>query len=177
MIEVEQRGLLTEKEYAILRAKLQSAAIFLGNDNKYVEYWIYSDKLLKLIQNNSKKNSVLSLKLGTIGNSNSREEYEIKLGLEDFSKLEKIISNITAPDQIIKGTQKRENYKLDDVEIAIKWSEDWKYHFELECLIMNDSQREVASKKIQKIAELLKIKTMSPEEEKEFINKIRASKK
>ena len=112
MIEVEQRGLLTEVEYNELRAKLQEKAKFLGDDNKYVEYWIYSDKLLKLIKNTSKKNYVLSLKLNSIGNSTAYEEYEIKLSEEDFPKLEKIISNIAKPDQIIKGNQKKKKIPL-----------------------------------------------------------------
>lgn len=92
MFEIEKRGLLGEKEYNELRSRLKNEAEFLGEDNKYVEYWIYSDKLLKLIRNDSKNNSVLSLKLNAIGKGSTYEEHELKFPHEDFNKLEKIIS-------------------------------------------------------------------------------------
>jgi adenylate cyclase class IV len=177
MIEVEQRGLLTEEQYIELQNRLKKEAVFLGEDNKYVEYLIYSDKLLKLIKNTSKQIAVLSLKLNPIGEGSFYDETETNFPVEKFEDLQKIITNITKPDQIIKGTQKRENFKLGDVEIALKWSEDWKYHFELEYMIDNENDKNLALEKLKNVADLLNLKAMTIEEEKEFTDKIRANRK
>ena len=144
MIEVEQRGLLTQEEFTRVEAYLREHAEYLNEDHKYVEYFIYKDKLLKVIRNDSQKNAVLSLKLNALGNGALFDETECTLPIDQFPALQKIIRTITTPDQIITGTQKRENFILDGVEVALKWSEDWGHHFELECMI-EDAKEESAA--------------------------------
>lgn len=177
MIEIEKRGLLSELEYNLLRKKLQSESKFLGADDKYVEYLIYTDKLLKVVRNISKNNAMLSLKLNSVGSSSSYDETEIKIDESSFNDLQKIISHIAKPDQKIVGTQKRENYVFNEVEIAIKWSEDWGYHFELEYLIENEAGTENALVKISETAMKFDLKIMSETEERGLITSILLKKK
>ena len=177
MIEVEQRGLLTQEEFTRVEAYLREHAEYLNEDHKYVEYFIYKDKLLKVIRNDSQKNAVLSLKLNALGNGALFDETECTLPIDQFPALQKIIRTITTPDQIITGTQKRENFILDGVEVALKWSEDWGHHFELECMIEDAKEESAALEKIKTVAHKLNVVVMSEEEVAEFAQKVRQARK
>lgn len=173
MIEVEQRGLLTKEEFERVESYLRAHATHLNEDHKYVEYFIYGDKLLKIIRNDSRQNATLSLKLNTLGNGALFKELECSLPWNQFSTLQEIMHAITTPDQVITGTQKRENFMLDSVEIALKWSEDWGYHFELEVKIDEETESARALELMGHVAEKLGVTIMSEAEVKEFSQKVR----
>ncbi len=63
MYEIEHRVVLTEEAYKILTAKLEKGAVLLGSDDKEVSYYIFPDKLLKVVRNVSKGTAKLSLSL------------------------------------------------------------------------------------------------------------------
>jgi len=58
------------------------------------------------------------------------------------------------------------------VEIALKWTEPWGYHMELEIIVDDKSKREEAENKIRKVAEKLGVQIMSENELKDFTKKI-----
>lgn len=177
MYEIEHRALLTEESYATLAQKLAEAGVSLGSDDKEVAYYIFPDKLLKVVRNISKSTGVLSLKLNTLGNGSSFEEHEVTFPAEDFDTMRAICGAISSPDQVIVGTQRRTNFLYKDVEIALKWSEDWQYHAEFEVVVQTLDEKDAADAKILAVAEELSVTPMTQEEIAEFSAKVRASKK
>ncbi|MES2931162.1 MAG: hypothetical protein V4682_00500 [Patescibacteria group bacterium] len=176
MYEIEHRTLLTEDSYTALLEKLTQEGTLIGQDDKEVEYIIFPDKLLKVVNNLSKNTGVLSLKLNALGEGSSFQEFEVPFPADQYETMRSICHAISEPQQIIAGTQKRTNFKYGEVEIALKWSEDWKYHAELEIVVADLSEKDEADKKIMQAAENLSITLMSQEEIAEFAAKVRASK-
>ena len=91
--------------------------------------------------------------------------------------MKNICDSISAADQVISGTQKRTNYEYRGVEIALKWSEDWGYHAELEIMIPDLSEKEVADARITEVAKNLSISLMTEEEISTFLAEVRLKKK
>ena len=129
MFEVEKRGILTKRGYDKLLSFLKKYGKSLGDDDKYVVYYIYSDKLLKAVDNASKGNAKISLKMNKIGNGSVFPETEIFFHREDFTKIKFILDTIVTPEKVMTGVQKRQNFIYKDCEFAIKWSKYWGYHF------------------------------------------------
>lgn len=177
MYEIEHRAVLTEEEYQELAEKLAREAKLLGSDDKEVSYYIFPDKLLKVVRNISKGTGKLSLKLNTLGAGSSFQEFEVPFPEESFETMKSICDNISTPEQVITGTQKRTNYEYQGVEIALKWSEDWGYHAEFEIMIPDLSEKKVADARIVKIAETLSVSLMTEEEVAAFSAEVRAKKK
>lgn len=70
--------------------------------------------------------------------------------------------------------QKRHNYLYKGVELALKWSEIWGYHLELEIVVTDQNQKAAAESKIFAVTKDLGIKIMTDEELKEFTEKAEA---
>jgi adenylate cyclase class IV len=177
MYEIEHRALLTEESSKTLAEKLAREAKLLGADDKEVAYYIFPDKLLKVVWNISKGAGKLSLKLNTLGTGSSFQEFEVPFPEESFEMMKNICSNISTPDQVINGTQKRTNYEYKGVEIALKWSEDWGYHAEFEIMVSDPSEKSAADARITEVAKALSVQLMTEEEVATFITKVRSQKK
>ena len=177
MYEIEHRALLTEESYNALAEKLAREAKLLGSDDKEVSYYIFPDKLLKVVRNISKGTGKLSLKLNTLGTGSSFQEFEVPFPEDSFEMMKSICDNISAPEQVITGTQKRTNYEYQGVEIALKWSEDWGYHAEFEIMINDLSEKEAVDARIRDAAKALSVPLMTDEEVKAFITEVRSKKK
>ena len=171
-IEIELRALLSEKKYHCLRKFLDNNTQDLGEDDKDVFFFLLPDKITKATHNVSKKTAKIVIKLNRIGRGTSDfEEIEIPINPSDFDKAVKLFSALPF-DQIQNSYQKRHNYLLDGVEIALKWTESWEYHMELEIIVDDVAKREDAENKIRKVAEKLGVQIMSEEELKDFTKKI-----
>jgi adenylate cyclase class IV len=177
MYEIEHRAVLSEEQYNELAEKLTHEATLLGSDDKEVSYYIFPDKLLKVVRNISKGTAKLSLKLNALGAGSSFQEFEIPFPEESFETMKNICDSISAPDQVISGTQKRTNYEYLGVEIALKWSEDWGYHVEFEIMVFDLSEKETADARIEKVAQDLSVSLMTDEEVKIFSDRVRTKKK
>ncbi len=175
--EIEHRAVLTEEAYEALKGRLLSETTMIGEDDKEVLYYIYSDKLLKVVKNLSKNTAVLSLKLNVLGQGSLFQEIDIPFSMESFEDMERVCNEIALADQVISGTQKRTNFSYDDVEIALKWSEDWGYHVEFEIIITNKSLKESANQKIHTVAKHFNITLMTEEEVKTFLVNVQAKHK
>ncbi|MDD2657243.1 MAG: CYTH domain-containing protein [Candidatus Pacebacteria bacterium] len=177
MYEIEYRAVLTEGAYKELTERLANEATLLGTDDKEVSYYIFPDKLLKVVRNISKGTGKISLKLTALGAGSSFQEFEVPFPEESFETMKNICENISTPDQVISGTQKRTNYEHKGVEIALKWSEDWGYHVEFEIMVSDLSEKEAADARIRDAAEALSVPLMTEEEVAAFSAKVRAKKK
>ncbi len=171
MLEIEKRGFLTEDKHDQLIRFFLKNGVDLGQDDKEVVYYIYNDKLLKLVHNLSKKNVKISLKTNKIGEGSVFPETEIIFNEEDFLKIKFILDTVANPDKKMEGIQKRRNFKYKNCEFAIKWSKEWGFHFEIEKMIDNEALASKAEKEIEKIATELDMKIMTEEELKNFTKK------
>lgn len=172
MIEIEKRGLLSLEKYNELLSFLDKSAESLGEDDKDVVYYIYPDKLLKVVHNLSKKNAKISLKMNKLGDGSSTLETEIVFSSEDFKNMKYILDVIGQAPQVIEGTQKRKNYIYKECEIAVKWSKDYGYHFEIEKVTEDKDTIEKIEKEIESVSEDLGVVTMTNEEIKQLQIKI-----
>lgn len=167
-IEIEFRSIFDENRYLELKEFLDKNAQNLGEDDKDVFFFIMPDKLVKVVNNISKNNAKLVLKLNKIGKGSDFEEIEIHILQSNFDEMVKLFTNLSITDNIMRSFQKRQNYFYKEVEIALKYSDIWGYHMELEIVINDINNKEAAEKKIKEIANELKIQLMTDQKLVEF---------
>jgi adenylate cyclase class IV len=168
MLEIEKRGFLTEEKYKWLHDFLDKNGKNLGEDDKDVVYYIYSDKLLKVVNNITKKTAKVSLKMNKIGEGSVFPETEVHFDQNDFDKLKYVFDVIASPQNVKAGEQKRSNYEYKGCEISVKWSPDWSFYFEIEKMVDGPDGVEQVEKEIHSIADELGIVILTEEELKEF---------
>ena len=86
-IEVEFRSMFDKNKYNKLAKFLNANAEDLGKDDKDVYFFIFPDKLLKVVNNISQKTAKLVMKLTKIGHGNAFEEIEIPIKYKTFVEL------------------------------------------------------------------------------------------
>ncbi len=166
-IEIEYRARFDEKKHIELQKFLSAKAQDLGQDDKDVYFFLFPDKLVKTVNNISKKTAKIVLKLNKIGKGSIFEEIEIPINSGDFDKATRLFVALET-GEYMHSFQKRHNYLYKGVELALKWSETWGYHLELE-IVMDDAEgKGDAERKISAVAEELGIKTMTDQELSEF---------
>ena len=170
-IEIEFRAIFDKQKYDNLRKFLVKNAQNLGEDDKDVFFFTLKDKLLKVVNNISKKNAQIVLKLNRIGNGSNFEEFELPIPRNKVNQAVKIFTAINLTDNIMHSFQRRINFIYKDVEVALKYSDVWGYHLELEKVINDEKKKQMTEEKIKKVANELKIKLMTDEELAEFTKK------
>lgn len=167
-IEIEFRSIFDKNRYNELKNFLDINAKNLGEDDKDVFFFIMPDRLLKIVNNISKNNAKLVLKLNKIGKGSDFEEVEIPILQSSFNEMVKLFTNFAITENIMQSFQKRQNYFYKGVELALKHSDVWGYHLELEIVINNLNEKQLAEQKIIKIADELGIKLMTDQELAKF---------
>ena len=170
-IEIEFRALLFKDRHDNLKDFLDANSKDLGEDDKDVYFFILPDKLLKVVNNISKGDAKLVVKLNKIGKGDDFEEIEVSIRIEDVNNAVEFFTLLDLTDNIMHFYQKRHNYLYKGVEIALKHSDIWGYHAELEIIVDDKSKKLEAESKIRKIADELNIKLMSNKELTEFTQK------
>jgi len=171
-IEIELRALLDKKAHKRVKKFLDQKAIDLGEDDKDVYFFLLPDKIVKVVDNISQKTAKIVIKLNRLGRGRSDfEEIEIPINPADFEKAVRLFSALPF-EQIQNSYQKRHNYKYQGVDLALKHSESWGYHIELEIIVNNLSQKDQAEEKIRKVAQKLGVKVLTEKELAEFARKI-----
>jgi adenylate cyclase class IV len=173
-IEIELRSRFSLEKYNELEKFFTTHASDLGEDDRDVYFFLFPDKLLKAVHNVSKKSAKLVLKLNKIGKGSDFEEIEIPIRQEDFEKAAHMFIALET-GEYMRSYQKRHNYLYKEVECALKWSELWGYHLELEIVVKDKKEKATAEEKIRFVAEELGVKIMTDQELKEFTEKAEAS--
>lgn len=176
-IEIELRSMFSEEKFNSLKKFLDDKAEYLGQDDKDVHFYIFPDKLLKVTDNISKESAKLTLKLNRIGQGSDFEEIEFPIEREDVKKAVKMFTSLNMTDNVIHSFQSRHNYMYKGVELALKFSSEWKHHLELEIVVDDESQKADAEKKIYVVAKELDVTIMTEEELKDFVKKVEDEKK
>lgn len=176
-IEIEMRAMFDGEKFNSLKKFLDEKAEYLGKDDKDVHFYIFPDKLLKITDNVSRESAKLTLKLNRIGHGSDFEEIEFPIERADVGKAVIMFNSLGMTDNIIRSFQSRHNYIYKGVELALKYSPEWKHHLELEIVIGNRNQKTAAEQKIYDIAKELGVKIMTEEELQKFVKKVEAEKK
>jgi adenylate cyclase class IV len=174
-IEIEFRSTITKEKFDWLNDFLSSNGQDLGRDDKETMFYVMPDNFFKVVNETSKKQAKIVLKSGHIGSSHALKEWEIKISPSDFETTVELFSYLLSDSKKIRSHQTRHNYLYQGVEIAVKYSEEWQYHVEMEIIINDNKEKTSGEEKIKKLAQELGIKLMTNEEVKNFAKKIEDS--
>jgi len=162
-IEIELRSVFDEVTYTRLKDFFAKNAQDLGEDDKDVFFFLMPDKLLKVVNNTSKKTAKIVLKLSRIGQGSDFDETEIPISPKDFDKSVEMFKRLGFTD--IQNTfQKRHNYLYKGVEMALKYSDTWGYHLELEIVVHKETEKDKAEQDIKMVAKELDIHILNDAE-------------
>jgi len=167
-IEIEYRARFNRQEYLRLRKSLRRQARWLGPDDKEVWFYVAPSMLYKVVRNISTKTAKIVLKKNRIERTSSFDETEISIHPQDIDRAKTLISSISHT-KIYHEIIKRENYLWHGVEIALKYSQAWGYHAELEIVITSKQKQTAAEKKIRQVADLLGVKLMTTNDIAKFL--------
>ncbi len=175
MIELEFRSMFSKEKYDSLKAFLNEKAECLGQDDKACAYFIFPDRLLKVVHNISKGDAKVSLKLNRIGEGAAFDEMEFHFAEEDFELAKKLFGNLQLNVKYLEESQQRINYIYKDYEIALKYGKTWGYHLEIEKMIADLGEQEQAEQDIRAVSDELGITLMTDEELTRFVRKIESN--
>lgn len=175
MIELEFRAMFSKDKYDSVKTFLDAKAENLGQDDKSSVYFVFPDRLLKIVHNISNKDAKISLKLNYIGGGAAFEELEFLFAEKDLEIAKQIFKNLPLNAKILEESQARVNYQYKDCEIALKYGKTWGYHLEIEKMIQDISEQPAAEKEIRAVAKEIGVELMTEEELEAFTGKVIAS--
>ncbi len=170
-IEIELRSVFNKKKYNEIKKFLKEKAKDLGADNKDVYFFIMPDKLSKVVNNISKGDAKIVTKLNKIGQGDLFKEIEVTINKKDFEKAVKLFKSLDLTNNVMHSFQQRHNYLYKEVELALKYSEVWGYHLEMEIVINGLKKEKEAKKKLCSVAKELNVQIMTDEELTKFTQK------
>lgn len=168
-IEVEKRGLLTKERYLDLISRLHKDAIEKGENNTETFFYLQESAQTKVQRNVSSKSAKIAWKSGGNSGTEKRTEIELAIQYKDYDLANTLVKKLLTDAQVFSTNQLRRDYVLDGVQIALKYSEDWGYHAELEQVVDSDAGVDSAIQSITSLADKLDIRLLSKEEEREFV--------
>lgn len=172
MIEVEKMVKFADgAAYDDFMAKLQQrGAQDLGENDTENTFYLGDGFQLKVAKLLSKNKAKLALKPRELG-ADFSHEIEVHFNLEEADAAERMMDVLLAGRTKLPTAQKRHDYMLDGVEIAAKYSDDWGYHAELEVMVEGEADVDDALLKIERVATILGVMTMTKEEAAAHIKK------
>jgi len=169
--EIELRSMFDKVKYDQLLDFLSKNAEDLGEDDKDVFFFLFPDKLLKVVNNTSQNSAKIVLKLNRIGQASDFDETEVPIQPSDYEKAVEMFKHLGF-NEIQNTFQKRHNFIYKGVELALKYSNTWGYHLELEIVVHEESEKDNAEKKIREVAKELEAHILSNEGLAEFTKKV-----
>lgn len=168
--EYEERSFLTEEDFFRIKKELEKITGSREVDNKVSYFFVLPGKNLSLAK--SSKKSVIKYKGGEVGVNNGFEEYEISIPEENFMELVDLFKNLLGTTPQV-SEQFRINYKLSGgVEVALKYTETWSFHLEVEKVVFKEEDLNAAKDEINKLARILKINFLTEKEIMDFRQRI-----
>lgn len=172
-IEVEKKAIVTKDELeSVRKALIEMGAKDLGENNTESYFYLQDDCQLKVQLRTSKGDAKIAWKSGGFNGAAAREEIELPFPLDSGEAAQKLVERLLPNAQKVKTIQVRHDLKLGDIEIALKWSEQWNYHIELDTEVESEADAEQAKEKLQTLADKLAIHLMTEVEEKALTDAI-----
>ncbi|MER7508955.1 hypothetical protein ABTX82_11420 [Streptomyces lavendulae] len=170
-IEIEMRARFDKDAYDQLLDRLTTQAEDLGCDDKNIFFYVLPDQLLKVTDNVAADSAKVTLKASKIGQGAAFPETEIAIGREDVPAAVRIFNAIGFEGAMHQAFNQRHNFRFRGVEIAVKWSEAWGHHAELEVLLdeaAGSTAQEEAAARIRNVADELGVRLMTEQELTDF---------
>lgn len=179
MHEYEKIAFLDEASHDRISALLAEQATDLGQDDKTSYFFVLPDMNLSVASKSGA--SVIKLKTGQIGRGIGHVELpEVELaGPEQTNNAVELLTELTGYSPEL-SEQIRHNYLLNEVEIAVKYTETWGFHAELEYIyeggsddVIEQSKKDAESR-INTVAGMLGITLATDSELITFTEKFEA---
>ncbi|MCX6743729.1 MAG: hypothetical protein NT116_05890 [Candidatus Parcubacteria bacterium] len=172
--EIEFRGILGKKQYFDLLKKLILRGYAHEKDDKISYFFVRKKGIFKINDEISKNQAKISLKLGDEERGKLHES-EVVVDRRYFNDLLFIFQKLGFT-KYHKVEQKRDNFLLKDfdVELSLKYTIDFQYHFEIEYLGNKIKSENKIKKYLKEICDKFNI---VPLEEKELLQRIQDIKK
>ena len=171
-IEVELRGLLTPTQYHALQQRLLDEGVPCQADDKESYFFNFPRGVLKVCDEISQDRGKISLKLGKEAEG-ALEEHEIFISRDQVNAAITLLvaCGYGEPHQV---TQDRMNYALPTATLSLKFTEDFRHHFELEGEPVYDpSFVEEEKRRLRSICLEYGLVPLEPEEIEERVNSIK----
>ncbi|MFJ7907983.1 hypothetical protein [Kitasatospora sp. NPDC096204] len=170
-VEIEMRARFDKETHDRLMDRLRQDGEDLGDDAKHIYFYVLPEQLLKVTDNTAAGTAKITLKGSKIGQGSAVPETEFAIAREDVPAAVKVFNALGFEPAMHEAFNFRHNFRFQDVEIALKWSEAWGYHAEFEVLLddgASDAARDEASAQIIDIAFELGVTLMSDQELADF---------
>lgn len=170
-IEVEKKALLSEEAYQQLPEQILAlGGQDAGNQDTDSIFYVTDGAQVKLQATPASGKAKLAWKSGDYDDgAAARREIEVQLAPSEFEAAEQFIDALLTGVKKVPTTQKRHNYELDGVAIAVKYSEHWGYHVELDQEVPTEEGVVIAEERIQQVADKLNMTLLTSEQEKQLV--------
>lgn len=143
MFECEVRGFFKdETTFQQSLTKLKAEADRYEEDHRATTFFMMKDATLKVAHLQSKGKAKIAFKAGDIVHAKAQREIELSLAPDDVANAVAMFEGLGFHD-IQQTSQTRYNLWFDEIEVAMKWSKDWGYHFEAE--LIGQTESDIAS--------------------------------
>ncbi|MCU0667360.1 MAG: CYTH domain-containing protein [Patescibacteria group bacterium] len=174
-IEVERKAFITKQQYNNLANKLlQLGAKDLGPNNTNTTFYITEKEQVKVQHQVSKGNAKMVWKSGGLVGKTSRQEIELVILPSEIAKANIFIERLLTNYKKYISNQLRHDYILNGLDIAIKYSDNWGYHLEIDKNVASDKHISKTLQCIEDLAKTLDIKLMSNQEEQKHLANVMA---
>ncbi|MFI0808155.1 hypothetical protein [Streptomyces echinatus] len=166
-VEIEMRARFSQEAHDQLISRLQQDGEDLGRDDKHIYFYVLPHQLLKVTDNIATNTAKITLKASKIGHGTAFPETEIPIAREDVAAAVHVFNALGFENTMHEAYNRRRNFRLHGVEIAVKWSEAWGHHAEFEVLLGDDPSPaavEAAHDRINSVARELGVPLMTEEE-------------
>lgn len=172
-IEVEKKAIVEEADLQrVSEALLGMGAEDLGKNDTESYFYLADDFQLKIQLRHSKGDAKIAWKSGGFNGASAREEIELPFPVEDGESAHKLMDRLLPELKKVRTAQERHDYKLGDIELALKWSGQWKYHIEFDTKVETEDQTTEALQRLEALAEKLQVHLMTEAEEKALTDAI-----
>lgn len=158
VVEVEIRSFISKEKYEELIEFFKKEGEFV-NEDEQTTYYFDAPFDLRIQKNNFF--SKIWMKKGKI-HDEQREEVEIKFSKDDFERLEQMFLSLGYNIQI-KWFRKRNNFKWQDIDVAVDSTKGYGYIIEFEKLV-EENEKEKTLEFLKEKFNILNISMTSREE-------------
>ena len=175
-IEVEKRSIVTRKKYEGMRDQLLAlGAEDLGRKDTETIFYVTDTAQLKVQSSSPQNEAKIAWKSGGLDGASAREEIEVRINFDDIASAEALIDRLMRGAKKVPTSQKRHDYRIGELTVAVKYSEHWGYHIEIDEVVEDDKQVAGALQHIQQLADKLGVTLLTSAEEKALTDKMLAT--
>lgn len=164
--EYEERAFLTEEDFLRVKDALTKQSLSSTFDNKISYFFVLPGQNLSIAK--SENRCVIKYKHGAVGVGNGFSEHEIPIDDHYCLQAVDMFKLLFAIEPQI-SEQFRINYVLaNGIEIALKYTQTWGFHLEIEKTYSHEEGRSSAQKEVEDVADQLMIRLITDTEMKTF---------